>query len=257
MAYYPGSGGRIGCGTKQEPSCGARRSVQAVLSLIDTTDPSWPTVAGILQEFAAADIELDAVAVSIAVKLGQRRWAAEDMPEEDRQATLAEAASIVYYIRRGDLIKIGTTVDPRQRFSDLLPDEILAVEPGSFPDERRRHRQFHHLRCAGEHFRDSPELRDHIQRIRSLHGDPDPTWQTSVTAGKRRVWCLPLPKSTETVTAADAEVELGIKDSTLRGWVHRGRLRPAGRDHRRRHVFYREQLIVLRDSARTRMAAHI
>jgi hypothetical protein len=55
----------------------AVRSVQRVLDLIDTTDPSWPDVAALLREFTEAGICLDEASVAIAVKLGKQRWMAE------------------------------------------------------------------------------------------------------------------------------------------------------------------------------------
>jgi hypothetical protein len=239
----------------------AVRSVQRVLDLIDTTDPSWPDVAALLREFTEAGICLDEASVAIAVKLGKQRWMAES-PEGrggEVQVTLAcMSDSIVYYIRRGDLIKIGTTTDPYGRFRDLLPDEILAFEPGERPQEKQRHFRFRHLQAGGEYFRDDPELRDHIERVRSMYGAPDPDWPTTTTLGQRnasrpkKMWRLPSPTSTDTMTADQAAAELGIPDGTLRTWVHRGRLKPVGCDDRRRHFYYREHLIALRDSARTR-----
>lgn len=89
--------------------------------------------------------------------------------------------AIVYYIRRGEVIKIGTTTTPWQRFATLRPDEILAFEPGTVIEERMRHQQFRHLRCAGEHFRAEPELLEHIAQVRQIHGGPDPSWPTGAT----------------------------------------------------------------------------
>lgn len=237
---------------------GLRPSVRAVLSLIDTTEPAWPSIAAVLREFAAAGIDLDETTVPLAVSLGRHRWGREDVAAvPGEQPTLASAGPVVYYIRRASLIKIGTTTSPRDRFMDLVPDEILAVEPGGHAEETRRHRQFAHLRCGGEYFRDEPELRDHARQLRAFHGDPDPGWRTSAVAAlPRLVPSLPLAGSTETLTAAEAVTELGINEGTLRGWVHRGRLHMAGRDAKRRHVYYREHLILLRDSGRAWREAH-
>lgn len=88
------------------------------------------------------------------------------------------AGSIVYYIRRGQAIKIGSTTNPMTRFTVLMPDEILAFEPGATTEERKRHRQFQHLRCFGEHFKPDPELLEHALDLRRIHGDPDPAWPT-------------------------------------------------------------------------------
>jgi hypothetical protein len=160
---------------------GARRSIQRILSLVDTTDYAWPRIAGALREFTEAGIELDEATVPLAIKLGKFRQQKDDSIELELFSppeTLAASGSIVYYLRRGSLIKIGTTADPHSRFRDLLPDEILAFEPGARPEESARHRQFWHLRESGEYFSDAPDLREHIDRTRLAYGAPDPSWPT-------------------------------------------------------------------------------
>lgn len=49
---------------------------------------------------------------------------------------------VVYYLRFGDRIKIGTTTNLRTRLISVPCDEVLAVEPGSYALERERHEQF-------------------------------------------------------------------------------------------------------------------
>lgn len=161
-------------------SSGVRRSMQRVLSLVDTTDPAWPQIGGVLRELAEAAIGLDESVIPLAIKLGKHRKDKFDVidPEPSTPEALTASGSIVYYIRSRDLIKIGTTSSPHTRFKDLLPDEILAYEPGARPEEVKRHRQFWHLRETGEYFSDAPDLREHISRIRSVHGEPDPSWPT-------------------------------------------------------------------------------
>jgi Helix-turn-helix domain len=228
---------------------GLRRSVQRLRDLIDTTDPAWPDIAAALQEFAASGIGIDETTVPMAIKIGRQRFLESGLkaPAWD-QATLTNASeSIVYYIRRGELIKIGTTTSPRSRFTDLLPDEILAVEPGARELEQMRHGQFRHLRCLGEHFRDVPELRDHAERVRVLHGDPDPSWPTSANFKRRPLArLLPPPLSVATITARDAEARLGIRRDTVYAWVRRGKLQEVGRDDQGHRLYYREHLLVLR-----------
>lgn len=171
-------------------------------------------------------------------------------------------ASIVYYIRRAGLIKIGTTVSPAKRFSALLPDEILAVEPGGYPEERARHRQFRHLQGTGEHFAPAPELLEHIRIIRETYGDPDPAWPTTATYGTaqrhanrtRPAVALPAPESGIMLTSAQAEQHLGINDNTLRGWVRRRKIFAAGRDEAGRLLYCAEHLIFLHDQAAGRVA---
>ena len=239
-----------------EQGDGSRPAFERLLELIDTTDDAWPATAGVLREMMLAGVELDETAVTIAVKLARKRWdqTVTALPSLRRERiTLASASTaIVYYIRRGDLIKIGTTTDPVDRFTSLLPDEILAFEPGSYADETFRHHQFGHLRCQGEHFAPEPELMAHIQHIRNLYGEPDPAWPTVAHLGKERREILP-PASGETMTMPDAAAVLGIKESTLRGWVHRGRIGPVGRDEQGRQLYYVDHLKLLRDNPRARI----
>ncbi len=239
---------------------GIRPSCKALLALIDTTDEAWPVTAGLLREMALAGVELDAATVAAAVKLGRRQWEKTSAlyPSARFDPTLASMSdAIVYYIRRRDLIKIGTTTDPAERFGALMPDEILAFEPGSYTEEAFRHRQFEHLRCWGEHFTPEPELLAHIQDVRKLYGDPDPSWPTAARAGRKRLEAASLPPAAgETITAVDAVTRLGIKDGTLRGWVHRGRITPVGRDYRGWQLYHVNQLIFLRDNPRARRNTH-
>lgn len=108
----------------------------------------------------------------------QKQWARE--LEERRQAAARLPNSpegIVYYIRRGKFIKIGTTTRPRQRFAALMPDEILAVEPGSYTVEAERHAQFVACQVAKrEYFHPEPELIAHIRSLREEHGVPEQTF---------------------------------------------------------------------------------
>jgi Helix-turn-helix domain len=232
-----------------------RDDIRAIVDVIDTTEPAWPGIAAVLREFVAAGIELDVPTAGMAVKLGRQRWGSGGDRTVLAQKTLASSAeSIVYYIRRGAHIKIGTTRRPRHRFTELMPDEIMAIEPGGRPEEAARHAQFAHLRvrALSEYFHDSPDLLDHIRDTRSMYGDPDPSWPT-MTKGREQ-WCLPLASSTDALTTEDAEKQLGINPVTVRAWRHHGRIEPAGIDHRGRFLFYREHLIRLRDSPHQRMS---
>jgi hypothetical protein len=226
-----------------------RPDFQGILDLIDMDDPAWPATASILREMAESGVELDEPTVAVALKVGAQRWkvalraAAAPLPSTIRpgQQTLSAAGSIVYYIRRSHLIKIGTTADPPSRFRDLLPNEILAFEPGGMAEESWRHRQFAHLQVRGEHFRPAPELMVHVQSMRDLHGDPDPSWPTAPESDD----CLVPPvRSAKVVTGAEA-AELGFLPTTLNTWVHRGVLSRAGKEGRI-NLYYLDDLLALR-----------
>lgn len=76
-----------------------------------------------------------------------------------------DTGEVVYYIRFGDRIKIGTTANLHRRLQDLPYDELLATEPGGRELERVRHEQFRACRAVGEwHFLDS-HLLSHIAKL--------------------------------------------------------------------------------------------
>jgi hypothetical protein len=73
---------------------------------------------------------------------------------------------VVYYIRFGGRIKIGTTVSLPSRLSSIPCDEVLAIEPGGGDIETRRHTQFAEYHITGEWFRPGLELMRHIGLLR-------------------------------------------------------------------------------------------
>lgn len=73
---------------------------------------------------------------------------------------------VVYYLRRGESVKIGTTVNPRQRFAALRHDEVLAFEQGGRTVEQRRHLEFADDRLGtSEWFALTPRLTAHIAAL--------------------------------------------------------------------------------------------
>ncbi len=80
---------------------------------------------------------------------------------------------VVYYIRFGDRIKIGTTANPRQRLARLWHDEVLAFERGDRLVEHRRHEQFAAWRLdRSEWFTPSSELEAHVRDLAAGVSDP-------------------------------------------------------------------------------------
>lgn len=98
-------------------------------------------------------------------------------------------ALVVYYIRIGDLIKIGTTTNLKMRMEALQPDELLATEPGYTDVERRRHQQFDHLRIRprSERFRIAPELLEHIEMVKGHFGEPKASFSAAELIVARRI----------------------------------------------------------------------
>ena len=73
---------------------------------------------------------------------------------------------VVYYLRLGGSVKIGTTFNPRRRFAVLRHDEVLAFELGDRSVERRRHAEFAADRLGtSEWFELTPRLRAHVSAL--------------------------------------------------------------------------------------------
>ncbi len=84
-----------------------------------------------------------------------------------RSQAEASANSVVYYVRLGDHIKIGTTLDVHRRMQQLYVDAsaLLGTEPGGRDVETERHRQFADEHISRELFNPSRRLMDHISSL--------------------------------------------------------------------------------------------
>ncbi|UGB36502.1 GIY-YIG nuclease family protein [Microbacterium sp. cx-55] len=97
----------------------------------------------------------------------------------------APRLDIVYYLGFRDRVKIGTTVNPRQRFAAIRHDRVLAFERGDRMREHLRHAQFAEERLGrSEWFVRSSALDAHIDTLR---GDVNPwtryaQWQSAALA---------------------------------------------------------------------------
>lgn len=190
-----------------------KRAVQGpwtkYLKYIERDDPAKLQILYTFRDLELADVPITAEAAEIAVKLGrllhernmQQRAEQEQQLEETRAANDASLAfqkliddqpdGVVYYVRRGNLIKIGTTRAFTARMRSLMPDEILAIEPGSYSLENRRHQQFAEHRYGrdqrgtnSEYFHQNEQLLLHIKAVRERHGVPQQLG-VSITDGRR------------------------------------------------------------------------
>lgn len=168
--------------------------------LLDEQDPYYLEIAFHLHMQHQAGVEVDQTVADNATKLihwererGVKRrnaWTEEREREEQERAEAAErwikeheagerwaqSPGIVYYLLRGSLIKIGTTIRPKKRFDTLMPDAVLASEPGDQELEKARHTQFAALRepnVGREHFNPGAPLIELIRELRQAHGIPD------------------------------------------------------------------------------------
>lgn len=71
---------------------------------------------------------------------------------------------LVYFIKRGSLVKIGWSRNVEQR-RRAVGGEILATLPGYMRDERAMHDRFAMLRMHGEWFAYTPALATYIEQI--------------------------------------------------------------------------------------------
>lgn len=209
---------------------GVRRSVQTLLDLIDPADPAFMFISAELQRARQEQGTLTLEGVRQAVDAGRGRFT-EHEAHVAASAPGRIPASIVYYARRADLVKIGTTKAPHRRFAALLPDEVLAWEPGGRQGEAARHQQFRHLRLTskGEYFRRDDSLNEHIAAVADQFGPPDPTWPTLEGLESKPFTAAVMPGpplQPELATLKSATRLLGIRHNTAQVWQHRGKLKP-------------------------------
>jgi hypothetical protein len=108
------------------------------------------------------------------VKSDHRKYADvfADAVEHVRDANHARANTVthkVYYVRVGDLIKIGMTRNLRTRIASYPPgSELLATERGGEALEAQRLRQFRHLLAQrNEWFHPGEDLMAHIATLKA------------------------------------------------------------------------------------------
>lgn len=99
------------------------------------------------------------------------QWRHGDIVDEELPPVRVD---VVYYLRCGERIKIGTSANPRRRLAAIWHDELLAFERGDRRLERRRHEQFAPERLdRTEWFRPSARLLAHVETAR---GGAEDVW---------------------------------------------------------------------------------
>jgi hypothetical protein len=126
---------------------------------------------------------------SIGVKRGTvKRWRSEGMPSTEvngrvfvfpdeatpwvdahaNQSTFhKDCVCRVYFARKGELIKIGTSVEPERRLQRLQVDEVLVTVPGDKRVELAFHALFAGAAVGNEWFRQVPELLSLIESLKA------------------------------------------------------------------------------------------
>lgn len=131
--------------------------------------PSWAFVLDYLRTLSEIGIEASTMGLDMfqrCVAAAESKWAeASAEPPPRTSPNTKPHESIVYYMKLGNLVKIGISRRLAQRAMTFNPQRILAVEPGSHALEKVRHRQFVDLHEQGEWFRYEQKLKDHIRQI--------------------------------------------------------------------------------------------
>ena len=139
----------------------------------------------VAQEWVSRDVGVTDVLPSPCLACGSRlgvkypsgwlcaicEWKLGEIVDPELASTVR--VDVVYYLRFGDQIKIGTSSNPRQRLASLRYNELLAFERGGRMLEQRRHKQFAtHRLGRSEWFADHPDLIEHIDILRAGSTDP-------------------------------------------------------------------------------------
>jgi hypothetical protein len=83
---------------------------------------------------------------------------------------VSQKDTCVYFIKSGDLIKIGWTGDLEERKRNIQVNnptvvEVLKTISGGYPEEQQLHQKFAHLNKLGEWFYAAQELLDFIKNL--------------------------------------------------------------------------------------------
>lgn len=105
---------------------------------------------------------------------------------------------VVYYVKLGPLVKIGTTKFIPSRLDSVSAEALLAAEFGTFALEAQRHREFQAERSHREFFHITERLCAHIAYVRAAFekrvGKTTEEWLAEMKQLRRRV--VEVPPST-------------------------------------------------------------
>jgi hypothetical protein len=159
-----------------------------------------------------------------------------------------ERPYVVYYMRIGNRVKIGTTSDIKRRLSEINPEELLATEAGGLDIEKQRHQQFASLWSHGEWFSYGDTLKAHIQGLETEPVDEQEnechTWgvlpqvcpTTTEAPAQRRgssyVQGYDMFDPDAAIDVSAAAVHLPVSAGAIRKWASRGWTCHAGNRHK-------------------------
>jgi hypothetical protein len=246
----------------------------ADLSAEISTSPAFRHIIDFLLKAKAFDLDVtDPAVIRKAVAAGEAAYAAATALEyvalkvsfRSRISIYADHHPIVYYVRVGEMVKIGTTVNLARRMPEVGASGALAVEPGDANRESERHRQFAELRRPKtELFSLDHGLAGHIAEIRAKFAH-EVGWSTEQwverqkTPNTARIGRIvpDVPDSGPRVAAANGLVTaseiariVGVTPQAIYGWRRHGRLVSVSTDLRGKPLFR------LTDALRVRKSHH-
>lgn len=127
----------------------------------------WATVQEMIDPATLRDIAYDRVAPD-----------EEKNPELYEPIPISESAGVVYFIRVGDLIKVGFSSDLSRRMKAYPPDaEVLAYYSGSFAEEQQTHQLLSaHRAKRREWYHPTPEVMAAVEDAKARQAqEPQPT----------------------------------------------------------------------------------
>lgn len=129
---------------------------------VDFGHPLFPEIRKAIVTAGMKGMDIDDPKVSRAI--------ADKVLNAADKAERREETDVVYYIRVGELIKVGTTSDLPKRMMAYPPNaELLVTETGSYDRETQRIVEFtEYLAGRREWFHPGPRLMDHIDTLRRV-----------------------------------------------------------------------------------------
>ncbi len=110
--------------------------------------------------------------VARGIKLPGRTWCYNTLPKLTNHLGVVvplppqrKRSSLVYFIKDGDKVKIGHSIKPTVRMTNLETHsklELLLTLPGGHNREKQLHKKFHAFRVKGEWFNLVPEIASYI-----------------------------------------------------------------------------------------------
>lgn len=140
------------------------QELESIRGIIDSKNfKNWPERAGAI--------------VARGIKLPGRTWCYNVLPKLTNHLGVVvplppqrKRASLVYFIKDGEKVKIGHSIKPTVRMKALETHnklELLLTIPGGQPRERQLHAKFRAFRTKGEWFNLVPEITKYIAGLKS------------------------------------------------------------------------------------------